>query len=80
MSEIYMVLELSEEERNKFEENVDNFIAFTSFAKGFSSEKRAMEQFKKSKNNFLFRIMIPKNKIGNRRSIVNVVHFVCFMV
>ena len=32
-----MVLELSEEERNKFEENVDNFIAFTSFAKGYSS-------------------------------------------
>ena len=57
-----MVLELNKDEKKYFEENLKNFIIFTSFVKGYTTEKKASEQFKKSKDNFMVRIMLTKNK------------------
>lgn len=59
---MYMVLEVNKEEEERFNENCENFIAFPSFMKGYTKEKKALEEKKKGKNRYLCRIMLPKNK------------------
>lgn len=40
-SKLYLVVELNDEERNKLGENKDNYMVFTTFVKGYTSEGKA---------------------------------------
>ena len=40
-SKLYIVVELNDEERTKLGENKDNYMVFTTFVKGYTSEGKA---------------------------------------
>lgn len=63
--EAYMVIVPTENELEKLQENVQNFIIFTSFCKAYSSEKIAYQQFKKTPGSYFVRIILPFLHPGN---------------
>ena len=63
-----MVLQLSEDEKKKFESNTNNYVNFTSFAKAYTSEPHARGYFKRQKRDvpniaFLRIILQPENML-----------------
>lgn len=59
VGELYMVIIPNADEFDKFKNNLNNYIIFTSFTKAFTTEKAAKKVMKTNPNAILFQVMLP---------------------
>lgn len=63
-SELFIVIDLNEDEMENLQQSKNDFIIFTTFVKGYTSEKEAQKEFKKrGQNAYIFEVLPTKKKV-----------------
>lgn len=61
--EVHIVVDVTEEEKQRLEKGKGHFILFTSFIKGYINEKEANAQLKQRPNAFKFTVMPNRGQL-----------------